>query len=118
MGARPLYSALSQQALLDPVKPAYNQSRPAGWLKWTASAFNWIWISMLAVLVTIPTVKQNLLHPLSASFLLLSIFCIVLFDTGKAYKTRLLYSAQSAVHVVYTEYYGIFSHTGLSVVRL
>jgi len=29
-------SALSQQGLLDPIKPAYNQS----WLKLTASTFN------------------------------------------------------------------------------
>jgi len=33
-------SALSQRALLDPNKPAYNQSRLDGQLKLTASAFN------------------------------------------------------------------------------
>jgi len=57
-------SALSQRVLLDPMKPAYNQSRP---LKLTASAFNRLWISTLAVLVTVPTVMQNSLHPLSTS---------------------------------------------------
>ena len=49
-------SALSQQWLSDPVKPAYNQSRPDSRLRLTASAFNQLWISMLAVLVTVPTV--------------------------------------------------------------
>ena len=39
----------------------------AGLTKWTASAFNWRWISIPAVLVTISTVKQNLLHPLLTS---------------------------------------------------
>jgi len=58
---------LSQRGLLDPVKPAYNQSQPGGRLKLTASAFNRLWISMPAVLVTVPTVTQNLLHPLSTS---------------------------------------------------
>ena len=33
-------SALNQRGLLDPIKPACNQSRPDGWLKLTASAFN------------------------------------------------------------------------------
>jgi len=33
-------SALSHQGLLDPIKPAYNQSRTDGRLKLTASAFN------------------------------------------------------------------------------
>jgi len=60
-------SALSQQGLLDPIKPAYNQSRPDGRLKLTASTFNRLWISMPAVLITAPTVMQNLLHPLSTS---------------------------------------------------
>ena len=67
MGAHPLYGALSQGGLLDPIKPAYNQSRLDGRLKLTASAFNQLWISMQAVLVTLPTVTQNLLHPLSTS---------------------------------------------------
>ena len=40
MGAYPLYGALSQRGLLDPIKPAYNQSWPDGWLKLTASVFN------------------------------------------------------------------------------
>jgi len=43
----PLYSALSQWGLLDPIKPAYNQSRPDGRLKLTASAFNPPWSSMM-----------------------------------------------------------------------
>jgi len=34
-------SALSQRGLLDPIKPAYNQSQLDGWLKLTDSAFNW-----------------------------------------------------------------------------
>jgi len=62
--AQTIRSALSQRVLLDPMKPAYNQSRP---LKLTASAFNRLWISTLAVLVTVPTVMQNSLHPLSTS---------------------------------------------------
>ena len=33
-------SALSQRGLLDPTKPAYNQSRPDGQLKLTAITFN------------------------------------------------------------------------------
>ena len=64
MGAHPLYSALSQQVLLDPIKPAYNQSRPDGRLILTASAFNRLWISILAVLA-VPTVMQNSLNHLS-----------------------------------------------------
>jgi len=60
-------SALSQRGLLDPIKPAYNRSRPNGQLKLTASAFNWLWISMPAVLATVPTVMQNSLYPLSTS---------------------------------------------------
>jgi len=63
MGAHPLYGALSQRGLLDPIKPAYNQSRLDGRLKLTASAFNQLRISMQAVLVALPTVMQNLLHP-------------------------------------------------------
>ena len=43
-------SAFSQWGLLDPIKPAYNQSRPDGRFKLTASAFNRLWISMLAFL--------------------------------------------------------------------
>jgi len=54
---------LSQQGLLNPIKPAYNQSQPDGQLKLTASAFNRLWIRMLAVLATVPTVTQNSLHP-------------------------------------------------------
>ena len=58
------YSALSQQVLLDPIKPAYNQSWPDGRLILTASAFNRLWISILAVLA-VPTVMQNSLNHLS-----------------------------------------------------
>ena len=61
LGPHPLYSALSQQVLSDPIKPAYNQSRPDGRLILTASAFNRLWISILAV----PTVMQNSLNHLS-----------------------------------------------------
>ena len=57
-------SALSQRGLLDPIKPTYNQSRR---LELTASTFNRLWISIPAVLVTVPTVMQNSLHPLSTS---------------------------------------------------
>ena len=67
MTAHPLYGALNQQGLLNPIKPAYNQSRPDGWLKLTASTFNQLWTSMPAVLVTVPTVTQNLLHLLPTS---------------------------------------------------
>jgi len=63
-------SALSQRGLTDPIKPAYNQSQLDGQLKLTASAFSRLWISMPAVLVTVPTVMQNSLHPLSTSLLL------------------------------------------------
>jgi len=59
-------SALSQRGLTDPIKP-YKQSRPDGQLKLTASAFSRLWISMPAVLITVPTVMQNSLHPLSTS---------------------------------------------------
>jgi len=59
--------ALSQRGLLDPIKPAYNQSGLYGRLRLTASAFNWLWISMPTVLVAVPTVMQNSLHPLSTS---------------------------------------------------
>ena len=65
---KPLYGALSQRGLLDPIKPAYNQSWPDGWLKLTASVFNLqptMWIRMPAVLVTVSTITQNSLHPLS-----------------------------------------------------
>jgi len=60
-------SALSQRGLLDPIKPAYNQSRPDGRLRFTASAFNRLWISMPAVLVAVPVATQNSLHPLLTS---------------------------------------------------
>jgi len=53
--------------LLDPIKPVYNQTQPDGQLKLTASAFNRLLISMPAVLVTVPAVTQNSLHPLSTS---------------------------------------------------
>jgi len=59
--------ALSQQGWLNPIKPAYNQSRLDSLLKLTASSCNRLWINMLAVLVTVPTVMQNSLHPLSTS---------------------------------------------------
>jgi len=65
--ARPLYSALSQRWLLDSIRPAYNQSRPDGLLRLTASTFNLLWISMPAVLITVLTVMQNSLHLLSTS---------------------------------------------------
>jgi len=57
------FIVLWKRELLDPIKPAYKQSRPDGWTKLTASAFNRLWISMPAVLVTVPTVTQNSLHP-------------------------------------------------------
>jgi len=59
MGTHPLYGALSQRGLLDPIKPAYNQSWPDDQLKLTASIFSRQRISMLTVLVTVPTVMQN-----------------------------------------------------------
>jgi len=42
MAAQPLYDVLSQPGLSDPIKPAYNQSRPHGRLKLTVGAFNWL----------------------------------------------------------------------------
>ena len=53
--------------MLDPIEPAYNQSRPDGWLRLAASTFNQLWISMPPVLVSVPNVTQNSLHPLSTS---------------------------------------------------
>ena len=58
---------LRERGLLDPINPAYNQSRRDGRLELTASAFNRLWISMLAVLVAVPTVTHNSLHTLSTS---------------------------------------------------
>ena len=62
-------SASSQRRLLEPSMPPYNQSQLDGWLKLTASAFNQLWISIPATLVTVPspTATQNSLHPLSTS---------------------------------------------------
>ena len=58
-------SASSQRRLLEPSKPPYNQSQLDGWLKLTASAFNQLWISIPATLVTVPspTATQNSQHP-------------------------------------------------------
>ena len=67
MGAYPLYGALSQRGLLDAIKLAYNESWRNIWLKLTASTFNRLWISMPAVLVMVPIVTQNSLHPSSTS---------------------------------------------------
>ena len=39
-GSSSPYGALSQRGLLDPIKLAYNQRRPDGRLKLTASVFN------------------------------------------------------------------------------
>jgi len=72
LGARPLYGALIQRGWLDPVKPAYNQSRPDGRLKLTASSFNLLRISMSAGLVTVPTVTQN---SLTSSFINFVHYC-------------------------------------------
>jgi len=60
-------TTLSQRGLLHPIKPAYNQSWLDGQLILTASAFDLLWIRMLAILVTLPTITQNLLHSLSTS---------------------------------------------------
>jgi len=43
----------------EPVTPAYNQSRLYSWLKLRASTYNQLWISMPAVLVTVPNATQN-----------------------------------------------------------
>ena len=53
--------------VLYPYNIQHTTSRLDGRLKLTASAFNRLWISMPAVLVTVPTVMQNSLHPLSTS---------------------------------------------------
>ena len=81
MGDHCLYSALSQRGLLDPIKPAYNQSRPDGQLKLTASAFKRLWISMPTVwsqylLLCRTTVMQNSLRSLSTSCI---IACYLLY---------------------------------------
>jgi len=44
-------SALSQQGLSEPIKPAYNQSRPDVRLELTASAYSRLWITMLAAVM-------------------------------------------------------------------
>jgi len=67
VGAYPLCGALSLRGLLHPIKPAYNQSWSDGRLRLTASAFNPPWISMPAVLVTVPTVLHISQHPLWTS---------------------------------------------------
>jgi len=59
VAAQPIYGVLSQRGLLDPTNPTYNQSRLDGQLKLTASTFNQLWISVLAILVTVPTVVQK-----------------------------------------------------------
>jgi len=64
-GAHPLYGALSKRGLLDPIKPACNQSQLDGRLRLTSSAFNRLWISMPAVLIRVATVI--LLQPSSTS---------------------------------------------------
>jgi len=58
---------LEPARVVRPNKAAYNHSRLDGRLKLTASVFNRLWISMPAVLVAVPTVTQNSLHPLSTS---------------------------------------------------
>ena len=67
VGAYPLCGALSLRGLLHPIKPAYNQSWSDGRLRLTASAFNPPWLSMPAVLVTVPTVLHISQHPLWTS---------------------------------------------------
>ena len=59
-GSASLYGTLSLRGLLNPIKPAYNQ-KSARWLAQINSQCLWLWISMPAVLVTVPTVMQNLL---------------------------------------------------------
>ena len=71
--AQTVRSALSQLGLLNPIKPAYNQSQPDGRLKLTASTFNRLWISMLAVLLYCYT-------ELTASFISFSIIARHLLD--------------------------------------
>ena len=71
--AQTVRSALSQLGLLNPIKPAYNQSQPDGRLKLTASTFNRLWISMLAVLPYCYT-------ELTASFISSSIIARHLLD--------------------------------------
>jgi len=63
--------ALSQRVLSDPIMPAYSQPKSG---KWPAQINSHrLWISMLAVLVTVSTAMQNTLHPLST----LAIFWII-----------------------------------------
>ena len=63
MGAYPLLWSVEPARLLDPIKPAYNESRPDSWLKLIARTFKQLWISMLAVLVTVSTAYFiNFLH--------------------------------------------------------
>ena len=71
--AQTVRSALSQLGLLNPIKPAYNQSQPDGRLRLTASTFNRLWISMLAVLLYCYT-------ELTASFISFSIIARHLLD--------------------------------------
>jgi len=71
--AQTVRSTLSQRGLLNPIKPAYNQSQPDGRLRLTASTFNRLWISMLAVLLYCYT-------ELTASFISFSIIARHLLD--------------------------------------
>jgi len=89
VGAHPLYSALSQWGLLDPIKPAYCQSWPDGKPRLTASAFKRILISMLAVLVTVSTVMCY--AELDASVINLLCYCSPssgFYSTGKDNRGR------------------------------
>jgi len=69
----PFRGSLSPLSCFEParivrlIKPAYNQSQLDGWLRLTASTFSRLWISIAADLFAVPTVSQNLLHPLSTS---------------------------------------------------
>ena len=64
--AQTTMSALSHRGLIDRKKPTYNQSQLHGRLKLAASTCNRRW-TMPEVLVTVSTVMQNSLHPLSYS---------------------------------------------------
>ena len=66
-GSSSLLQCFEPARVVQPSKPAYNQSRPDGQLKLTASTFNQLWISMPTVMVTVPAVTLNSLHPSSTS---------------------------------------------------
>jgi len=83
--------------LLAPVKPAYNQSQPDSQLKLTASTTSQLWVGIPAVLVTVPAVMQNSLHPLSTSSITA---CCLLGKTTEADALTIRLDATPSIHIL------------------